>query len=500
MQNTDSSSHRSPAQKWGSLFVLSLALAIIIIDTTILNVALGTIIREFNTDIQSIQWVITAYALTLAALTITGGRLGDLFGRKRMFMLGAVIFAIGSYVASISHTVPVMIIGESIIEGIGAALMMPATSSLLLSTFEGRERAIAFGVWGGIAAAASAVGPILGGYLTTHYSWRWGFRINIFVAAILLIGSILIREARDSDEKPNLDWLGVLLSASGLLAFVFGIIESSTYGWWKAKEVFEIAGQQWPMPFGLSIVPFALALGLALIGCFLYWERLVESRKGTPLVSLSLFANRQFTSGTLTTMIMSLGMTGIIFTLPVFLQSVRNLDAFHTGLSLLPMSISILVVAPASAALSNKIGPKFLIQLGLLLNALGIIVLRYLLNVDATAATLIPGLVLFGLGIGLTMAQINNITLSAVSIQQAGEASGVNNTLRQVGSSFGSAILGAVLLSALSTNLTSGIQTSTAIPQSLKTPIAEAVSKQTSNVEFNGGAQLNQTIPKKINS
>ncbi len=173
-------------RKWGPVFVLSLGLAIIIIDTTLLNVSLGNIIRDLKTDIQSLQWVITAYSLTLAALTITGGRLGDLFGRKKMFVLGAIIFAIGSFIASISTSVGMMIAGESIIEGIGAALMMPATASLLVSTYKGRDRAIAMGMWGGVAGAASAVGPILGGFLTSNYNWRWGFRINIFVAIVLV--------------------------------------------------------------------------------------------------------------------------------------------------------------------------------------------------------------------------------------------------------------------------------------------------------------------------
>src|SRR6266498_3561175 len=180
---------QSASRKWASLVVLSLALAIIIIDTTLLNVSLSSIIRDLKTDIQSIQRVITAYSLTLAALTITGGRLGDLWGRRRMFVVGAIIFALGSLIASISQNVGTMIIGESIIEGIGAALMMPATSSLLVADFQGRDRAIAFGVWGGIAAAASAIGPIVGGFFATNYTWRWGFRIIILVAAILVLGS-----------------------------------------------------------------------------------------------------------------------------------------------------------------------------------------------------------------------------------------------------------------------------------------------------------------------
>src|SRR6266550_7372690 len=209
----------SPLRKWAPLPVLSLALAIIIIDTTLLNVSLSTLIRELHTNLQSLQWVISAYSLMLAALTVTGGRMGDLFGRKRMFKLGAIIFALGSMIASVSRSVPVLLLGESIIEGVGAALMMPATASLLVSKYRGHDRAIAFGIWGGVAAAASAIGPILGGFLTTHFSWRWGFRINLFVVALLLIGSMIIDDRQERAGK-GIDWIGVLLSAAGLFFVV----------------------------------------------------------------------------------------------------------------------------------------------------------------------------------------------------------------------------------------------------------------------------------------
>src|SRR5213596_1372396 len=245
----------SRIRKWGTLMVLSLALAIIIIDSTLLNVSLKTLTRELHTTLQSLQWVISAYSLMLAALTVTGGRMGDLFGRKRMFMGGAIIFAIGSF----SRSVPVLLLGESIIEGIGAALMMPATASLLVSKYRGHDRAIAFGIWGGVAAAASAIGPILGGFLTTHYSWRWGFRINLFVVALLLVGSMIIDDAQERAGK-DIDWIGVLLSAAGLFFVVFGIIESESYGWLRARKPFPL----W-QPGSISIAPVAMAIGAGIL-------------------------------------------------------------------------------------------------------------------------------------------------------------------------------------------------------------------------------------------
>jgi EmrB/QacA subfamily drug resistance transporter len=491
---------RSFWRKWTPIFVLSLGLAIIIIDTTLLNVSFSNLIRDLNTDIQSLQWVITAYALTLAALTITGGRLGDLWGRKKMFVAGAAIFAVGSFVASISNSVSTMIIGESIIEGIGAALMMPATLSLLVSTYKGRDRAIAMGMWGGVAGAASAIGPILGGYLTSHYSWRWGFRINIFVVAILILGSFVIKECRDEKERPSLDSIGAVLSSVGLLGLVFGIIESSKYGWWRAKEVFLIAGHAINLGY-YSIVPLSMLIGLMFLVAFILWEKRISQKGGTPIVSMDLFKNRQFVSGLVTTSVMAIGQAGIIFSFPIFFQAVKGLDAYRTGMAFLPMSLTALVVAPLSSIfLSKKLPPKRLVQIGLLVSISALFVLRSALKIDADVSNFIPGMIMYGTGMGLMMAQISNLTLSAVSVDEAGEASGVNNTFRQIGSALGSAVIGAVLLTALSTNLVNGINDSRVIPARAKQQIAEAVSAQTSNVEFGGGAKITGSVSPRVSS
>jgi len=500
MQNPATESEEAPPsalRKWGSLIVMSFAVLIIVIDTTLLNVSLGNIIRDLGTDIQSLQWVITSYSLVLAALTVTGGRLGDMFGRKKMFMLGAIIFAVGSFIASISTNFPMLLIGESIIEGIGAALMMPATSALLVANFKGRDRALAFGVWGGVAAGGAAIGPILGGYLATNFSWRWGFRINVFVTIILLIGSILIKKDKPSKEKPTLDWTGVFLSATGLLSIVFGLIEASSYGWWKATQIFSIFGQSIDL-WGYSITPFAIAIGVIITALFVVWELHVEKKGKRPLVSMKLFKNRQFSSGMLTTGIMSLGQAGIIFSIPVFLQSVRQLDAFNTGLALLPLSISLLICAPLSAVISKFIAPKRLVQLGLLLDIIAMVIIQQSFSVTADAWTFAPGLALYGMGMGFVMAQVSNLALSAVPVSEAGEASGVNSTLRQIGSSFGSAIIGAAMLTALAGNITTGIQNNQHIPNLLKPYLEQTVSAQTSNVEFGGGAQIKMKLPTSI--
>ena len=478
-------------RKWGVLFVLSLALAIVIIDSTLLNVSLATLTRELHTDLQSLQWVISAYSLMLAALTVTGGRLGDLFGRKRMFNLGAIIFAAGSMVASISRNVPVLILGESIIEGIGAAMMMPATASLLVSKYRGHDRALAFGIWGAVAAAASAIGPILGGFLTTHFTWRWGFRINVFVVALLLGGSVLIK-----DEEPRhargIDWLGVLLSAAGLFFVVFGIIESTSYGWLVARKPFPL----W-QPGRISVVPVAVAAGVAILVVFALWERRVERSGGTPIVSMKLFGNQTFVAGAAIVGMLMLAQNGVIFSLPVFLQSVRQLDAFHTGLTLLPMSLLLLIVSPAAGAMTKRIAHKRLIQTGLVVNVVAILVLRQSISADMRLSMLIPGLSLYGIGLGLVLSQINNMTLSSVSVREAGEASGVTNTFRQIGASLGAAIIGAVMLSAILGNLESGVAASPSIPTQSKPAIDAMLRAGASGLAF-GGAEVFGKMPAEV--
>ncbi len=483
--NTESKGLR----KWIPLIVMSLALTIIILDTTILNVSLRAIISDLHTTIQNFQWVITAYSLMLAAFTITGGRLGDLFGRKKMFVIGAAIFAVGSFMTSIAHSVGFMILGEAIIEGIGACLMMPATLSLLRSSYKGRDLQVAFGIWGGIVAGAAALGPVIGGWLTTYYSWRWAFRINVVVAAVLIAASVYIKEYREQEEKPTLDFVGVILSALGMLSMVYGFIQATTYGWWQAKIPFTIFSHV--VSFGgLSVTPIFIAIGILILGIFLLWESHMEKNGKTPLVSIELFKNKTFMTGTGVTSILALGQAGLSFSVPVYLQSVLGLDPIHTGLAMIPMTAVILFAAPMSAWISKYIIPKKIIQIGIILDAIGFIVLRLSINVGASQWAMTPGFILFGLGMGLMMAQSSNLTLSAVSVEQSGEASGVNSTIRALGQTLGSAVMGAILISSLATNLVSGVNASSVIPENTKPALAKTVAAQTSNIEFGSSSNL----------
>jgi EmrB/QacA subfamily drug resistance transporter len=469
-------------RKWATLPVLSLALAIVIIDSSLLNISLATLIGELHTTLQSLQWVMSGYALVLAALTVTGGRLGDLFGRKRTFRLGALLFAAGSFLASISSSVPMLFAGESVIEGIGAAMMMPAAVALLVTKYRGHDRAIAFGIWGGVVAVASAVGPILGGFLTTHFSWRWGFRINVFVVAILLLGSYVIYDEPVVTRK-RLDLPGVGLSALGLFLLVFGIIEAPSHGWLFAFAPFKIAGQ--PISScSLSIVPFATLLGVAILGAFLLLERRVERRGGTPIVSSRILGNRGFLAGASLIGLTVLGQAGLILPLLVFVQSVRSLDPLHTGLTLLPLSIVLGVVSPAAAALARTVPHRWLVQCGLIINFIALLITREAVGVQKPLIALVPGLALYGLGMGLVQSQVNNLTLSSVPVADAGEASGIINTFRQIGSALGTAIIGSVLLTAVAMNLQASMDSSRGLPSRMSKRIGIQLHEQSSHLIF----------------
>jgi MFS family permease len=370
---------------------------------------------------------------------------------------------------------------------------MPAAVALLVAKYRGHDRAIAFGIWGGVVAAASAVGPILGGFLTTHYSWRWGFRINVGVVALLLLGSCLIDDEPVAGRK-RIDFAGVGLSALGLFAVVFGLIEASSYGWLSALKPFAVAGRE-IAPGGISIVPFAILLGLLILAAFALWERRVERQGGTPIVSSRIFRNRGFLAGAAVIGLAVLGQIGLIFSLLVFVQSVRNLDAFHTGLTLLPLSIVLGIVSPAAAALTRKIPHRRLVQCGLGINFCALLATREAVGIGTPLTALVPGLALYGLGMGLVQSQINNLTLSSVPVADAGEASGITNTFRQVGSAFGTAVIGSVLLTSIVFDLQASVRASARIPPGAKAGIDRLLRQQSSGLAFGAGRAFDGLPP-----
>jgi EmrB/QacA subfamily drug resistance transporter len=456
-------------RRWFTLAIVVLAVLIVALDTTILNVAIPTILRDLDTTLPSLQWVITGYSLTFASLLIIGGRLADLFGARRMFIIGAALFAVGSLLASLAQSVPVLIFGEAIIEGIGASLMMPATLGILSSTFHGHERATAFAVWGATAGAAVALGPLIGGFLTTNYSWRWSFRINLIVIPVAIIGALLVmRRSPTRSERERIDVPGALLVASGMFLLVFSLSESARYGWWRPLEDFTLGGARvWPASRGVSIVPVTIVLAVVLLGIFYAIERSKERRRADPLFEFGLLRYLSFRYGLLTTMVLALGQLGFLFVLPVFLQDGLHLSAVDNGLWLLPSGISIIVGTQIGARLARRISVTQVVRMGLVLEALGLIAMVLAISPQLTFISLVPGLVLFGIGIGFASSQLTNVILSEIPNDRSGAASGANTTLRQLGAALGIATIGGLLTSTTISHAVSSVRSST-LPASLK--------------------------------
>jgi EmrB/QacA subfamily drug resistance transporter len=447
----DTPSTAPPGQdprRWITLLVVSMAAVIVALDQTILTVAIPTILRDFHTSLVSVQWVITGYALTYASLLIIGGRLGDIFGHRRTFIVGAGLFGFGSLIAALSQNVPQLILGEAVIEGIGAALMMPATLAILSNAFVGHERSMAFGVWGTVAGASNSLGPVLGGVLTSSASWRWSFGINVIVVPIAITGAMLfmVRD-RPSGRREPLDVQGSLLIASGMVLLVFGLSDGATYGWVRPTRVFRIGGVSWPDSMPVSVVFAAFIVSAGLLTAFVLVELAKERRHASPLFQFGEMGNKAFRYGLIVTMVMALGMFGMNFVLPIFLQEGRGLSAQLNGLWLLPVGVSVLIGAQVAARLGRRVDVLVLVRVGIGLAAAGFLYVASALSSDVTFLRLMPGMAMFGAGFGMAVAQLTNIVMSGVSREKTGAAGGANNTSRQIGGSIGIALIGSLLAS-----------------------------------------------------
>ena len=458
---------------WGLILTLSLSLLIIILDTTMINVSIRDIVGDLDTTLKNVQWAITIYSLIMAAFMLIGGKIGDIYGRKKAFIIGLIIYGIGTLTAALAPSIAILTIGWSVIEGIGAALMMPATVSLLISNYSGAKRKIAFGIWGGVAGAAAAIGPLFGGWMTTSYSWRWGFASEIVIVLIVLFLATKIKESRDeSEKKQTLDITGTILSAIGLASIIYGFIEASTYGWWHAKEVYSIGSLNINL-FDLSITPVSIFIGLIFMAIFFWWQYKIEKIGKTPLLPISLFKSRSYATGSLTLFTLVLSQMGIFFILPVFLQSVRDFTALDTGIVLIPMSITMFFASGIFTKLSQKIPAKYFVQLGLLITIVSIYMIKDQLSVDVTRQDLFWGLATFGLGLGMVMSQLMNILLSEDPPEVSGSASGIMTTIRNLSGSLGTAIIGTILISSVFTNIETTVNNNQFIPDNQKPVVIE---------------------------
>ena len=453
--------HAEGRGRWVGLAMLSVGVAMIIVDATIVNVAVPSIIRELKLDSTQAEWINTIYALVFAALLITLGRLGDVFGRRRMYVTGLGLFIGASMLAGAAPSGDVLILAR-VIQGLGGAMILPSTQAILNSNFQGRDRAIAFGIWGSVIGGMAAVGPLLGGFLTTYASWRWAFFVNLPVGLFAIAGTLhYIGESRDPKAKPGFDLPGFILITGGLGSFVFGLIEGRNYGWWtpRSSHPFGILGWSWPLD-SVSVTPFAIGLGLLALLVFAW----VESRRRAAgrfyLFDFTLWRYKGFRYGNLAGTIVALGEFGLLFALPLFLQAVLGYSAFETGAVFLSLAVGAFFAAPMAATLSRRYGPRWVVTVGMALEAVGILATTLLISTTVTGFLLVVPLFVYGIGVGFATAQLTSIVLSDVPVERSGIASGANSTLRQVGSAMGIAILGTVLFSTLVSSSTSNLAAS----------------------------------------
>ncbi|MGO8951056.1 MAG: MFS transporter [Ktedonobacterales bacterium] len=462
-------------RRWLGLMGLALGVFAAILDTTVLTVAVPTLLRELGASLAAIQWVIAGYSLVFASLLILSGRIGDLFGHRRMVISGLFVFGVGALIASVSQNATTLFAGDALTEGIGAAMMSSSSLALINNEFRGNERAGAFGLFGGLAGIAGAFSPVVGGWLTTDASWRWAFRINVVLVPLLIVlVAAGVREVRRSGRRPQLDVVGVLSVTAGLFFLVFAIIEGPSYGWWTPLRPFTI-GRARLTPHGLSIVPIALAVAVICLSIFLYVERAKDRRHRDPLYPFSALRYRSFHFGMLTTGLLAAGEFTMFFVLSIVLQDIRHLSALETGLWILPFGIMAIFGAGMGIGLAQRLGAKRTVTIGMSLETFGLIWVALKLGPQVTLLSLVPAILTYGIGIGFATAQLGNITLAEVPQSVAGVASGVNNAVRQVGAALGIAVVGAaysegggkpaVLVAAAAVFL--GVITSLLIPSSL---------------------------------
>jgi EmrB/QacA subfamily drug resistance transporter len=373
--------------RWWGLVALTLGVSMIIVDATVVNVAIPTIIRDLDMSAPDAEWMNTIYSLVFAALLVSVGRAGDLYGRRRLFLAGVAVVVLASLWAGRAGS-PGALIGARLVQGIGGAMILPSTLSSVNAMFRGKERAIAFGVWGSVIGGMAALGPLVGGWLTTDHSWRWIFYINLPVGLIAAAGALrLVPETRDEHAVRGIDPAGVLTSALGLGALVFALIESQRHGWWEPTGRFSALGFDWPLD-AVSIVPVALMVSAVSLAVFVTTQRRRADAGKPVVVDLSMFRIPSFLNGNLAALVVSLGELGLIFALPLFIQSVLGYSALETGLVFVGLASGAFVAGGLAAHLAGRYGARRVVMLGFAVEVVSLVALIPVLSTEATGWTL----------------------------------------------------------------------------------------------------------------
>ncbi|MGZ4596911.1 MAG: MFS transporter, partial [Actinomycetes bacterium] len=450
------------AGRGAGLVLLTLASGqfLMTLDSSVMNVSIATVAKDVGTTVTGIQTAITLYTLVMAMLMVTGGKVGSMIGRRRAFMIGCVIYGLGSLTTALAPNLAVLLLGWSLLEGIGAALILPAIVALVAGNTPAEGRPRAFGLVMGAGAVAVAVGPLIGGIATTYFSWRW-----VFAGEVVVVIGILVLARHVSDPPPEarvrLDVVGAVLAAAGLGLAVFGVLRSAEWGWVVPKA-------DGPSLAGVSPTTWLILAGVLTVWVFFEWEAHVVARGREPLVRPSIFSHRQMDGGLVMFLLQYLVQAGVFFTIPLFLSVALGLSVLETGLRIMPLSITLLLAAVGVPKVFPKASPRRVVRLGLLAMFVGIVVLIAGLDADADAKIVTVPLLLVGLGIGGLASQLGAVTVSAVPDRLSPEVGGLQNTATNLGAAIGTALAGSILIAALTAAFLNGVEQNPDIPQHVK--------------------------------
>ncbi|MFF7169133.1 MFS transporter [Streptomyces pseudovenezuelae] len=474
---------QSPPRARVVLLALAAGQFLMALDSSVMNVSIATVAEDVDTTVTGVQGAITAYTLVMAMLMIPGGKVGALIGRKRAFMIGCVIYGCGSLTTALAPNLPVLLLGWSFLEGVGAALILPAIVALVASNFAAERRAAAYGLVAAAGAVAIAVGPLVGGVATTYFSWRW-----VFAGEVVMVLGILVLAGRIADapvgERPHVDLVGALLSALGLGLFVYGVLRSDEWGWFQPKP-------DAPSWLGVSLVVWLMLAGLLLVWLFLRWEARMVRRRVEPLIDPAMLRNRQLTGGLTMFFFQYLVQMGVFFVVPLYLSVALGLSALETGARILPLSVTLLAAAVLIPRLLPDVSPRRVVQLGVFALLAGAVVLMAALDADAGAEIVTLPLLLIGLGMGALASQLGAVTVSAVPEAQSTEVGGVQNAVTNLGASIGTALAGSILIATMTTTFLATVEDNPAVPSEVK---KQATVELESGVPFLSDAQLKSAL------
>ncbi len=457
-------------KKWAAIILLSIAEFVMVLDSTVMNVSISAVMRDLNTDISSMQMAITLYTLTMASLMLVGGKLGSILGRKRAFLLGSLIYGLGSLITALSPNIVILILGWSVVEGAGAALVIPAVAALVATNYKGKDRIVAYAMVGAMSGIAAAAGPLIGGFVTTFFSWRFVFYGEVVIVILIMLLHNMISDSKERSGE-RVDIPSVVLSVSGFILLVYGMLQSKDWGWITPLDIPVINGVS-IAPFDISLVTYLIIVGIILLKLFYDRQRKLEAEHRNPLLKVSMLSLSQLQSGLAVLSAQYIVTASIFFVIPIYLQTTLGYDALSTGLRVIPLSVALIVFSVVGARLAGRWSPKHIVRGGQILLIIGAVMLMASISVDLINTFFLISMACIGGGLGMMSSQISNINISAVNEKDSPEVGGLQGVAQNMGSSLGTALIGSFLVASLTTGFLGGIQASV-LPDTIKDYVQE---------------------------